>query len=157
MAVDANVAFFANINETLSNVDGAAQQTINLSAFDETFTMNADSTPPGTKCVVKLIALTAGAYTIDLTTITGTNGVVQDMTGLRVQLIRVKNLGANNMTFTPGASNGIDIGCGAFTVPAGWTEMKRTGDTSVDVASGDRTIDVTGTAAQTFELTIIAG
>jgi len=157
MAVSAELGFIFRVQETLTNVDGASQQTIDLSAFDDTFSLNADSTPPATICVFKVVPLVAGAYTIDLTTITGTNGVVQDMTGLRVQDIRVKNLGANDMTFAPGASNGISLSCGTFTVPPGGISMFHLNDAAPDVASGDRTIDVTGTLVQEFELSILAG
>lgn len=160
MAVQLSYAFKAINRETLaSGVDGADQPDIIHAAFDDSATLNASSTPPVTNCVVRTIALTAGAYTIDLTTITGTNGLVQDMTGKKVQLFRFKNLGAASMTIAEGASNGYAM-LGAsftFTVPAGGQVMFVFNDNTPDVAAGDRTIDITGTGTQTFELTIDAG
>lgn len=157
MAVQSTYLFYVTTIETLTTVDAATTPSITHDAFNETAVLNASSTPPITKIISKTIALTAGAYTIDLTTETGTNGVAQDGTGLRVQLIRIKNLGANTMTFSNGASNGIALACGTITVPAGGITQIFLNDASPDIAAGDRAIDVAGTAAQTFELTILMG
>jgi aspartokinase len=160
MAVQLSYAGTAKIQETLaSGVDGAGTPTILHSSFDDQGTLTASTTPPVTKCVVKVIALSAGAATIDLTTITGTNGLVQDSTGLKVQYFRVKNLGANTMTFTVGASNGYNLAGATFNVPLEQNQwfILYGNDATPDVAAGDRTIDVAGTAAQTFELTLVTG
>lgn len=159
MAVSILAAFLAQITETLSNVDGASNPTIYLSAFDDTYQLDASTTPPVTKCVVDVIPLVAGAYTIDLTTIQGTNGTAQDMTGLKVQFFRFKNLGANDMTITFGASNPYNLLGSAFVVvvKAGQQFMFYGNDATPDVGAGAKNIDVTGTLVQEFELTIVAG
>lgn len=157
MAVDASYNFLLRPQETLTTADGSTNPTVVFDNFDVTGRLNASSTPPATKVICKTITLSGGAYTLDLTTETGTNGVAIGGTGLRVQFIRVTNNGDNAMTFSEGASNGLAIACGTFIVPAGGTTMMFLNDASPDIASGDRTIDVAGTGTQTFKLTIVLG
>jgi hypothetical protein len=160
MAVDATLNSILTTQETLaSGVDGASSPTIVYDSFNDSRRLNATSTTPATKVVSRVIALSGGAYTIDLTTITGANGLAQDGTGLKVQVVRIKNLGAAGMTFTVGASNGYNL-LGAsmnFTLLANQRATFDLYDASPDIASGDRTIDVAGTAAQTFELDLLMG
>jgi hypothetical protein len=61
------------------------------------------------------------------------------------------------MTFSEGASNGIALVTGPIIVPAGGIYQAFLNDAAPDVASGDRTIDVAGTLAQTFEISLVAG
>lgn len=157
MAVTCDYAFKLTGTETLTNVDGVTTATLVHDAFNETGSLSASTTPAVTMVYDELVALTAGAYTIDLTSLTGSNGAVQDGTGLRVQMIRVKNLGANAMTFSEGASNGIALACGTFVVPASGITQMYLADASPDIAAGDRTIDVAGTGTQTFEISIYLG
>jgi len=159
MSVDASCQFIITTQETLTGVDAATNPDIIHDAFNESFRLYASSSAPATKLLSKTITLTAGAYTIDLTTETGTNGVAIAGTGLKVQMIRIKNLGANNMTFSEGASNGISLFGSSWShrvYPGGiWQEFLNEG--CPDIASGDRTIDVAGTGTQQFELTILMG
>lgn len=167
MAVSANYSFGMLTTETLeAGIDGVATggDKIKYSAFDESGTLNASSTPPATKCSFDNIALVAAAKTIDLTALTGANGATVDLTGLKVQLLRITNLGANSMTFSEGASNGYELlGNGwSITVPGTAGDRKSTiqillPDTAPDVAAGAKNIDVAGTGTQQFELSIVAG
>jgi hypothetical protein len=161
MTVSARYTFGLNATETLSTgVPAAPNANVVHSGYDETAILDADSTPPLTQVSYFLLTLTAGAATINLAALAGANGTI-DGTGLRVQALRVKNLGANTMTFAEGASNGIALACLPFTVPAGSTNTAVSqfllGDASPDIAAGDRTIDVSGTASQTAEVTIWLG
>jgi hypothetical protein len=158
MSISCKWAAILSTTETLEDVEESlASAAVTHNAFDENGTLNASSTPPGTMISAFLMALTAGAYTIDLAAAPQVGGGTQDMTGLRVQAIRIKNLGAAVMTFTNGASNGIALACGTITVPAGGVTMIILNDASPDIAAGDRTIDVAGTGTETAEITIIAG
>lgn len=160
MSIDLHYAFKALINETFTvGVDGSETPTITYASFDDVVALSATSTPPVDTCVVRKLALTAGAYTIDLTTITGANGAVQNSTGKKVQLFRFKNLGANSMTIAEGATFGYPmLGTSfTFTVPAGGQVMFVFNDNAPDVASGDRQIDIAGTGSQEFELTLVTG
>lgn len=122
--------------------------------FDESVTPS-----PATMTSQKVYTLSTGAATIDLRALYGAGGSVQDANGLKVQGIFLKNLGANVMTFTAGASNGYEIfgASGSVAIQPGAFLAMSFNDGSPDVAAGDKTIDVAGTGSQTFECAIILG
>ena len=158
MSVKASLTFGATVTETLtSGVAAADNPVIRFAAFNESVTLDGTTTPAITKHSSFVGTLTAGALTINLAALTGLNGTTEDLTGLRVQFIRIKNLGANAMTFSEGASNGIALAGLPIVVPVGGIIQHYFADAAPDVASADRTIDVAGTGAQTFEMTILAG
>jgi hypothetical protein len=157
MSISASLIFGATVTETLSSgVPAVTSPNLVHDAYNELVTLNATSTPPGTQVSNFLLTLTAGAATINLAALTGANTTI-DGTGLRVQLIRIKNLGSNSMAFSNGASNGIALACGTITVPAGGITQIYLNDASPDIAAADRTIDVAGTLVETAEVTIILG
>lgn len=150
------------IVEILPNNTGSAsdaKRTVTHEEYDESASLNSGSTPPVTTCALFLLALSAGAATVNLRTLTGTNNGAVDLNGLKVQRIRIKNLGANNITIVPGASNGIDLfGAGSsITIPPDSVFRMDFYDNAPDVSDTDKTLDVTGTLAQTSEWTIVAG
>ncbi len=142
--------------ETLTSVVDVSNSTINHSAYDESDVRNSATTPAVAKFVAFLATLTAGALTVDLSTKTDANGVAIGY-GLRVQDIRIKNLGANSLTIAEGASNGLALSCGTLVIPPGGCYQLFLNDAAPDMASGDRTLDVTGTSAQTSEWTVTFG
>lgn len=163
MSISLTYAATATVEETLeTNVDSLGATTarqITHNAFNESAALTASTTPPVTKVACFIATLSGGALTINLASLTGTNGATVDMTGLKVQVLRVKNLGANNLTIVPGGSNGIDlfgVSSSVTVYPSGHV-MFYFNDASPDVASGDRTLDLTGTTTQTSEWTIVAG
>lgn len=132
---------------------------LNHNGFDTTETLTASTTPPVTQPAYFTQALTAGAATINLAALTH-NGASVDLTGLKVQIFKIKNKDGNAaMVFTEGASNGIAQMGAAFkvTLLAGQEFTFFGNDASPDVAAGDRTIDVTGTGTQECEVSIVAG
>ena len=158
MAVSVSYGFKLTTRETLtSGTVDVSSPVVNHSTYDESGVLNATSAVPATKYSAFLMTLTAGAYTINLASLTGAGGATIDGTGLRVQCIRVKNLGANSMTFSEGASNGIALSIGTFIVPPSGVSQFFLNDASPDIASGDRTIDVAGTGSQTAEVTLVLG
>jgi hypothetical protein len=157
MAVSTTYTFGLTTRETLATgVAASARPVLTFDQYNESGTLNGSTTPTVSKQAQFLLALTAGAATINLAALTGANGTV-DMTGLRVQFIRIKNLGAAAMTFAEGASNGLALACGSIVVPAGGIVQFFLNDAAPDIAAADRTIDVTGTGTDTAEVTIIAG
>lgn len=158
MSVVASYNFQITVRETLeSGVPDVTSPTINHSGYNEAGTLKATSTPPATKSSSFLLTLTAGGATINLAALTGAGGSTVDGTGLRVQLLRIKNLGASNMTFSEGAANGIALVGLPTVVPPGGIIQRFYNDAAPDIAAGDRTIDVAGTGAQTAEVTIVMG
>lgn len=150
------------ITETLPGNTGSASDSnrrVVHDQYDETRTLNSASTPPATLCAAFLLTLTAGAASIDFRNLTGTNGAAVDGNGLKVQEFRIKNLGANNMVITPGASNGLDLFGAAFsiTVYPGAVAHFFLNDAAPDIAAADKTIDVAGTGSQTAEVTVVMG
>ena len=158
MSLSVSYNFGLTVRETIeAGVAGVSNPTLTFDGYNESGTKNGSSVPAVTKQSQFLLTLTAGAATINLAALTGANGATVDMTGLRVQFIRIKNLGANSMAFANGASNGIALPSGTITVPAGGIYQAYFADASPDIAAADRTLDVTGTLVETAEITIIAG
>lgn len=163
MSVSVTYAATCTVRETLATNTGSASDSsrvITHDAYNETATLSATSTPPATTCAHFLLTLSAGAATIDLRALTGTNGASVDLNGLKVQVVRVKNLGANSMVFKSGGTNGHT---GVFTAtngqivqPSGHV-MVFANDAGDDVDATHKTWDVTGTGSQTAEVTIVAG
>jgi hypothetical protein len=93
---------------------------------------------------------------VDLTALTGTNAATVDGTGLKLQVLRVKNLGANDLTISTGASNGYNFG-GPVVIKAGGIAMIYQPEGLPDVAAGVKNIDMAGTTTQTSEWTLVLG
>lgn len=163
MAVTVTYAATCTVAETLAENTGsaaAASRLVTHSEYNESATLNSGTTPPVTKCAHFLATLSGGALTIDLTAMTGTNGATIDGTGLKVQVVRVKNLGANSLVVSAGASNGHSgfwPATPGLTIPPGGHVMLYSNDNGDDIASGDRTWDLAGTSSQTSEWTIVVG
>jgi hypothetical protein len=162
MSVSVTYAATATVVETLPNNTGsavAASRVVTHSEYNEAAALTAASTPPATSVAEFLLALTAGAATIDLRTLTGTNGAVVDGNGLKVQIVRIKNLGANNMTFKGGSAtphNMFTVTTGQVVFP-GAHLMIFSNDGGDDIDATHKFWDVEGTASQTAEITIIMG
>lgn len=145
--------------ETLDATPGATAPVVNHDAYDKAFTLFASSTPPATKWAAFVKTLSGGASTVDLTALTGTNGAAVDGTGLKVRAIRIENDGANTLSVQAGASNGIDLfgASGKVVIPPGGHVQMYFADGSPVIASGDRTLDLAGTGAQTSKWSILLG
>jgi hypothetical protein len=162
MAVSVAYAAKATVTEVLANNTGSAadsSRVVTHAQYDESASLNAASTPPVTQVAEFLMTLVSGAKTINLRTLEGTNDGVVDGNGLKVQIVRIKNLGANPMTFKAGAANphnmfGATDGQEIF--PGGHV-MIFSNDGGDDIDDTHKEWDVTGTAAQTAEITIIMG
>lgn len=121
--------------------------------------LDAATTPPVTKCAVFQKALVAGVATVDLTALTGTNGVTVDGTGLKLQVMKVKNTGANALTVKFGAANPYNA------LGASWTlillqnqEITVYGnDAAPDISATAKNIDLSGTTTQTSEWVLVMG
>jgi hypothetical protein len=147
-----------------TNVPAAAadQKSVTHTGYNTTkASQTAASTPPVTKCAYFSKALSAGAASIDLTALTGTNGAAVDFSGLKVQYFKFKNpsTNANAITVEAGASNGYLLG------GTGWTFELQPGaeiggfanDASPDVSGSTKTIDLSGTGTQALEVSLVAG
>lgn len=162
MSVSVSYAATATVIETLPNNTGsaaAATRVVTHADYNETAALNASSTPPATLVAEFLLTLSSGAATIDLRTLTGTNGASVDGNGLKVQVVRIKNLGANNMTFKGGSAtphNMFTVTTGQVVFP-GAHMMIFSNDGGDDIDATHKYWDVSGTGSQTAEVTIIMG
>jgi len=124
-------------------------------------TLKSDTSPPVTCGALFQQALAAGVATIDLTALDGFNDKVVNGTGLRVQLLRVRNpaTNANPISIAKGAANGYD-GLGAafgVTLAPGAEVTILTNDAGSDIGSGNKTLDLTGTGSQALDVEIVMG
>ena len=137
--------------------------TVTVNGTNTEQTLTASTTPPVTKQSSGTLALSAGAGTIDLTSLPDLNGVAAAVTfdGLKLATVRFVNpsTNANVMTIAKGASNG-HTGLGAafsIAIQPG-AEFQWMGfNNGADVAAGDKTFDVTGTGAQELQYHLTAG
>lgn len=167
MSVTVTYAATATVAETIANNTGsaaAASRLVTHTNYNVSATLNSGSTPPATTVAEFLLTLSSGAATIDLTALTGTNGASTSGSGLKVQIVRIKNLGANDMTFYEGATNGHNMfsidsgsGVGGQVVRPGGHIMLYANDSGDDISGTTKTWDVVGTGSQTAEVTIIMG
>ena len=139
----------------------AAAQAVITHTLQASGTLTSSTTVPVTKVSAQEIALIAGAKTLDLTALLGANGAAVDATGLKLQLLYIKNkdANANSMAFTFGASNGwVGLGSGwKFTLAPKNECLFKLDDASTDVASNAKNIDVTGTVTQAFQYIAVFG
>jgi len=163
MAVSAVVNMKARITETLTQ-DGASSPQIVYGVYGTSGEVWESTTTshPVTKTSSDSIALVAGAKTIDLTALVGTNGAAVDGTGLKVQWVYMENpsTNANNMTFVKGASNGYELFADAawkVTLKPGQSFAAILYNTSPAVGPSAKTIDVTGTTTQSFIFQVLLG
>ena len=121
--------------------------------------LNASSSPAVTKQIQRTLALTAGAATVNLASLVGTNGAAVDFTGLKVQHFKFINPGANPITFTFGASNPyLLLGSGwKIIVPAHSEVAGMLSDQPPDVDSTHKNIDIAGTGTDSFNIILVAG
>lgn len=131
-------------------------------AFNQSLALPT-STIPVTKAYVTSKALSGGAVSIDLTTLTDISQSATDLTGLKVQAILALNpsTNANAITITEGASNGHSISASSsswkVTLQPGAWFLFYGNDAGQDVGASDKTWDLSGTGSQALSIAVIAG
>ncbi len=162
MSVSVTYASNLTVAEILeTNADLLNDKTVSHQLNTSATAQGSGSTPPCTTVASGDIALSIGAVTIDLTALSGVNAAVIDGSGLKVQFIKLRNkaTNANVMTFAIGASNGYD-GFGddfSITLAPGAEVLLRTQDGGNNIASDNKTLDVTGTGSQVIEWVVVMG
>lgn len=147
-----------------NNAIPAGSNKVTHNEYNTSKSLNGTSTPPVTKVVSFEASLSGGAYTIDLTALTGTAGATVDGAGLRVQVFKFINKSGNTgvMTISSPATTGYD-GFGAKTVYSedvapGGEIMKFPNDAGGDIANGTNDeIDISGTGSEAFQCQIVLG
>lgn len=140
------------------DVEGVGTIPLTLTEHDRTGpVLTSTTTPPVTQVASLIITLSGGAATLDLTSFTY-EGDAKDLSGLKLQVLKLKNPSSNAITVSEGASNGYAIAGGNdIQVDAGAQEIKVWNDTNPDVAAGDATLDFAGTGTDTLIVELAAG
>lgn len=163
MSVNATVSMGLTVRETLeTNVPAAESPVVTHNQFNFTGTLKSDTSVPATKTVADSVALTAGAATLDLTDLEGTNGATVDATGLKLQAIMLHNPITNtgNMIVKPGASNPYDFfgdADGQITLKPGDRVLKYSPDKVEDVDGTHCEIDIAGTGTESLNVQLLFG
>lgn len=156
--VTTEMAFGCKLVEEVAAPFGAVN-TFDYSLPDLLFRGGAGTSPVITQVWSGILALTAGALTIDLQVLTRTGRSDLSLSGLRVLGYRIDNLGAAALTFTAPvaddypmfpATTGLVVGVGASVQqwePAGFGTV---GATASDIT-------VAGTGTDTFRMALWAG
>lgn len=142
----------------------SADNTITLNGLNDSNTYTASTSVPVTKATAFRVTLSSGTGSIDLTALPGlTVNETIDCTGLKLQAMKLRNLStnANPITIAKGASNGYGLNAAGTTwslpISPGQSVLFEGKDSSPDVASGARVMDVTGTGSQILEVEIVCG
>lgn len=126
-------------------------------------TLTASSVVPGTKVYSDTITLSAGAYTIDLTTLGGPLSTSVTLSGLKPQLWMIQAASTNTdvLEFDVGGTNGYNWGGDAtshIALTAGASVLFYWPDNLADVGASAKTIDVSSADVDAiFKIVIVAG
>ena len=163
MSVSVSYVSQLTVTEALeTNVGDLSDKSITHSGYNSAASSNAASVPPASKVAAGQVNMIAGAGSIDLTALAlGAQGTVVDMTGMRVQFIKVKALAgnANPITISKSVANGYD-GFGAsfsLSLAPGGEMLLRGNDGGNDVAAGNKGLTLAGTGTQGIALEVVAG
>jgi hypothetical protein len=161
VAYAATVTVTETVGSTPAVTATGSAATITHDQFNKAATLTSSTTPPVTKHAAFEKALVAGAGTIDLTALAGSNAGAVDGTGLKVQVayFKAKAANGNPITIAVGASNGYDLSGADFsvTLSPGQEVLLYGNDATPDIASGDKTIDLSGTGTDTLQVELVMG
>ncbi len=168
MTVSLTFDFRAAAVETLSTaLDFASNPDITTQILQEGTAslgvLNASSTPAVSRVWSDSVGLTAGALTLNLAALSrGAELAALDLTGLKVQFIKIFSKSANtsSITMSTGASNGyaINLATRVLEISPGECMMFKRNESLPDVASGARTIDFASSDVDAiFDIMIVAG
>lgn len=163
------VAVAKNLQLTVLENNSTAAPDVNVSSggvlvhdqWNTQVKYDSTTTPAVSKTASFQAALSGGALTIDLTSLTGSNGGSVTFTTLKVVTARFQNpsTNANAIVIGKGAANGY-TGFGAtflISVPPGGEYCVDLSTGGVTVDGTHKTLDMTGTAAQALNVSLTAG
>jgi len=143
------------------NVEGLSDKTVKHTGYNRAEKLDADSTVPVTLVATFSIPLIAGAATIDLNALVGTNDLAIDGEGLKIQAIKMSNpVGNNVITATFGATFPYNLAGAAWSVALlpGQEFVFFGNDATPDIETGVASdIDLAGTLIEELEVQIVMG
>lgn len=159
-SIATDVKLNVTTTETLTNDDLNASSTLLHNGYDINRSLTGVTSENVTKAAYQTVAMTAGAATIDFTSLL-LNAVAVTLTGLKPRAILVTALAANagNVTVVKGASNGYDGMGSAFSVvlEPGQSFAFDFFTAGNAVGGSNKTLDISGTLTDGVRLSIVAG
>lgn len=162
MSVTANYVSTLTVTEVIGNIPLAnpSESSIVHDQLNRTVSMSATTTVVATTVVAETFALTAGAATIDLTNLVGSNNNVVNATGLKLKAIKAYNAVGNSViTMKAGATNPY-LAFGAswsITLDADQEIMAYLANAAPAVSGTTKSIDLAGTGTQALKIMFIFG
>lgn len=151
--IEVTQRFGQTIKQTFTAAERPGQSDLiaDYDAFDETVKLTGSTDPPATK---KYVATLSGNQSLDLTALDDPEEGTVDGTGLKVQMIRVRNPSSTNpVDVDDGSANPYALNNGAAVrIPPGGKWMAYFADQLADIAAGAKAIDITATDSYTVEI-----
>ena len=164
MATTAKYILLLDVEESLSmGLDLATNPDIKHTIPGGFGNLTATTTVPATKVISDTRSLTAGADTIDLTSMGGPYNTTVTFAGLKVQLLKIKSDATNGavLVVEKGATNGYELfgdTSGQIAVPPGGEALFFFNDGLADVSGGAKTIDFSSIDTNaTYSIILVAG
>lgn len=165
MAVTANFVQRVYATETLGvSLDlQVAAPTVIHSLSPISADLSATSTPVVSQIWSDSITLTAGAATIDLSSLARSGLATLDLSALKVQafIVRARSTNTDTVTVADGGTNGYNIfgdASGQVTLAAGAAVSFYSPEGLQDIGSSDKTIDLSSSDADAIvDVVILAG
>lgn len=167
-AVTAHYNLRLQVEETIALSEDLAQAdpTYTHDIADIRGTLNATSTPAVTKTFSDTINLSAGAATLDLTSLSGPAGTTVDFTGLKVHLVKLSCPSTNTagITVDRDSSNAYNL-FGADNASAEQVEVLpgasclfyHGDDQTEDVSATKKGVQFAGTGTEAINVILVAG
>ena len=156
-----SVSYTSNLTttETLSDSNiSATSKTVSFDGANGSGISTASSTAPCTMRGGGKLTLSSGAGSIDLTAIPGVNGTLQDGTGLKVQFVKLKNLGESQMWIYDDITNGYQLHGGGYDrLPVGGESLHKYSDGLADIDGTHKIIGVEGSGSDQLQYEIVMG
>jgi hypothetical protein len=160
MSVTAKYKARVDVTEILPDA-GLGDATVLHNNYSTERTISASTTPPATMVASFVEALIGGAGGIDMTALVGTNGAAVDLTGLKVQMIKINAPAANTgvITIVPGVANGLDLfgASSSIGLLPGQELCFYFNDAAEDISPTVAELDLAGTGTETLEVVVVAG
>ena len=157
-AVNAQISWAAQIQELYPAADQPSIGALSIAyqANNTIDKLNGASTPPVSKIYSEILT---GSQALDLTALARSFGAALNLTGLKLQFLRLINLSATNYVEI------ADTGANAYPInngePVRWLagdkKQFQWTDALADVGSGAKILSFTATAAQTYHLLMLFG
>lgn len=160
----ARVRLALGVQEFIDTAGSNDNGPINHNAFDVLQNLTATGTT-GSPAISKggsfEFTLSGGSLSVDLTNLTGTNGVTVDATGLKLQAMLLRQPAGNAvMTIKKGVTNGYKPGGSSdfsISLTAGEAAAFLFDETSDEVGASLKTLDLAGTGTQKLQAVLLFG